>query len=246
MFLPEGRTMSYKRLGDPMRQQALASFLTAAADLDGHLIAIAVDKKKKWLSTAPGVADDFRQSLGLKANWNPRAFESMARKVQFAGILISLWSRPYTNVTWITDQDEFVANDTRHDDALLAAARFSSFYSPYPMGVYRLNTTGQDPEFKDYEDLCAIPDLAAGMLSEILTRLTRVAVWEDRIRRVLEGALPIKTDIIADWFWDDRMRLRKSLISIDVEGERYGVRKIWMLDDPDGDPFEEGSTSREG
>ena len=54
------------------------------------------------------------------------------------------------------------------------------------------------------------------------------------MRRVLDGVRPTKTDIIADWFWDERMRLRKSLISIDVEGERYGVRKIRMLDDPGG------------
>jgi hypothetical protein len=245
-YLPEGRTMSYKKLGDPKRQQALGSFLTAAASLDGHLVAIAIDKRKKWLSTAPEAADDFRQSLGLKANWNPRAFEAMARKVHIAGILISLWSRSYTNVTWITDEDAFVANEVRHDDALLTAARFSSFYSPYPMGVYRLNRTGQDPEFRDYEDLCAMPDLAAGMLSEISTRLNKVEVWEDRMRRVLDGALPTKTHIIADWFWDESMRLRKSLISIDVEGERYGVRKIWMLDDPENSEAEEAPTSRDG
>lgn len=75
-LLPDGRTMSYKKLGDPMRQEALVSFLTAAANLDGHLVAVAVDKKKKWLTTAPDVADEFRQSLGLTANWNPRAFEA--------------------------------------------------------------------------------------------------------------------------------------------------------------------------
>jgi hypothetical protein len=49
-------------------------------------------------------------------------------------------------LTWITDQDEFVANDARHDDALVAAARVSPFYVPHPMGVFALNTTGQDPE----------------------------------------------------------------------------------------------------
>ncbi|OAN61546.1 hypothetical protein A7X12_23380 [Sphingomonas sp. TDK1] len=245
-FLRDGRTMSYKKLGDPMRQQALISFLAAAANLDGHLVAVAVDKKKKWLSTAPDVADDFRQSLGLRANWNPRAFEAMARKVHLAGILISLWARPYTNVTWITDEDAFVANEVRHDDALLAAARFSSFYSPFPMGVYRLNTTGQDPAFRDYEDLCAIPDLAAGMLSEISTRLSKVAVWEDRMRRVLDGGLPTKTEIIADWFWDVNMPLRKSLISIDVEGERYGVRKIWMVEAQEDTAPGETSPSRDG
>lgn len=245
-LLPDGRTMSYKKLGDPMRQQALVYFLTAAAKLDGHLVAIAVDKKKKWLSTAPNMANEFRQSLGLSANWNPRALEAMVRKVHLAGILISLWARPYTNVTWITDEDAFVANEVRHDDALLAAAHFSSLYSSFPMGVYRLNTTGQDPEFRDYEDLCAIPDLASGMLSEISTQLSKVAVWEDRMRRVLDGAMPTKTEIIADWFWDVNMPLRKSLISIDVEGKRYGVRKIWMLEAPEDAAAGEAFTSRDG
>lgn len=114
------------------------------------------------------------------------------------------------------------------------------------MGVFRLNTTGQDPELRDYEDLCAIPDLAAGMLSEISTRLSKLAVWEDRLRRVLDGALPTKAEIIADWFWDVNMPLRKSLISIDVEGERYGVRKIWMLEAPENPTNGDASTSRGG
>ncbi len=162
------------------------------------------------------------------ANWQPRALESMIRKVHFPAILLSLWSARFGSVTWITDQDEFVANDKRHDDALMAAARMAAFYACRPMGVYRLNTTAQDPEFKDFEDLCAIPDLAAGMLSEVATRLCTEAIWEDKFRRVLPNALPPKADIIADWFWDHTTTLRKTLISIDIEGTQYGVRKIWM------------------
>jgi len=175
-ILGDARRMAYKRLDDPARQTALVPFLAAAANLDGHLVAIAVDKKKKWLSTIPKAADDLRLHYGLKATWNPRALEGMLRKVQFAAILTSLWSRPYGNVTWITDQDEFVANDVRHDDALQAVARVTSFYLPHPMGMLRLNTTGQDPDSLDYEDLCAIPDLAAGMLSEVSTRLAKLVV----------------------------------------------------------------------
>lgn len=220
--------MSYKRLDDPRRQEALVPFLAAASEVDGHLVAIAVDKKKKWLSTVPGSMDDIQKALGLKASWNPRSFEAMMRKVHFASILLSIWSRPHGNVTWITDEDEFVANDARHDDALQAAARMSSLYFSHPMGVFRLNTTGQDPSDREYEDLCAIPDLAAGMLSEISTRLTKDGVWEDKLKRVLDVALPFKTDLIADWFWDEGMRLRKTLVSIDVEGARFGVRKVWM------------------
>lgn len=227
--LPNGRTMSYKRLDDRQRQNALVPFLQAAANLDGHLVAIAVDKRKKWLSTVLGSSDDLRKSFDLKSSWNPRSLEAMLRKVQFIAILLSIWAEPFTNVTWITDQDEIVANDKRHDDALLAAARMTSFYISHPMGTFRLNTTSQDPELTDYEDLCSIPDLAAGMLSEVSTRLSREAVWEDKLRRVLGAPMPLKANIIADWFWDEQMTLRKTLITVDVEGTQYGVRKIWML-----------------
>jgi hypothetical protein len=240
-FLSDGRTMAYKRLGDPVRQRALVPFLTAAANLDAHLVAVAVDKKK-WLSTVPNSIDDLRQIFGLRASWNPRSFEAMARKVHLTAILISIWSRPYTNVTWITDQDEFVANDARHDDALLAAARLSSMYLQHPMGVFRLNTTGQDPEASQYEDLCAIPDLAAGMLSEISTRLSKEGSWENRIRRI-GSDLPVKAEIIADWFWDTEMCLRKTLIAIDVEGPRYAVRKVWTLpNEGPGDAASDGKS----
>jgi hypothetical protein len=199
-----------------------------ASELDAHLVAIAVDKRKKWLSTGPGSLDDFRRGFGLRAKWSPRSFEAMMRKVQFVAIMISIWGQLYTDVTWITDEDEFVANDARHDDALLAAARVTGFYVPHPMGVFRLNTTGQDPELTEYEDLCSIPDLAAGMLSDVSTRLSKGARWEGELKRVLESPLPTKADILAEWFWDDQMTLRKTLISVDVDGPRYGIRKIWM------------------
>ncbi|EJT03082.1 hypothetical protein RCCGE510_23159 [Rhizobium sp. CCGE 510] len=229
--MSDGRTMSYKRLDDPLRQRALIPFLEAAANLDGHLVAIAVDKRKKWLSTTKDLGTDLRKVLQLNASWNSLALESMFRKVQLTAILLSIWSRPYTNVTWITDEDEFVANGTRHDDALQATARFCSFYSAHPMGVLRLITTGQDPDKLNYEDLCAIPDLAAGMLSEISTGLAQLGSWENRMQKVIEGQLSLKAEVLADWFWDTHMPLRKTLITIDVEGSRFAVRKVSMQEE---------------
>jgi hypothetical protein len=229
-LLPDGRTMSYKRLGDPKRQVALGAFLSAAAQLDGHLVAIAVDKKKKWLSTQPNSSEKIRAMLGLKCAWNPMAFEDMIRKVQIASILISLWSKPGTNVTWITDQDAFVANDKRHDDALTAVARMTSLYNTHPMGVFRLNTTDQDEDSRDYEDLCAIPDLAAGMMADVTMRLTKDSVRISDYKRALNSSLPDKAEIIADWFWASNTRLRKTLITIETEGDKYRVQPVWMSD----------------
>lgn len=230
--LPNNRTMTFKRLSDPNRQQALIPYLEFAADLNAHLVAIAVDKRKKWLSMPPNSRTAIQTAFGLKARWNDRAFEAMMRKVHFVAILSSIWSRPYGNLTWITDQDEFVANDTRHDDALLAVGRMSSFYISHPMGVLRLNTTDQDPEARDYEDLCSIPDLAAGMLSEISTGLAKDGSWGDRPYKRLVGELSPKAETLADWFWDDAMPLRKTLITIDVEGTQFSVRKVGVVDEP--------------
>jgi hypothetical protein len=227
--LRDGRRMSYKRLNDHFRQRALVPFLQAAANLDGHLVAIAVDKQKKWLSFPPNTAHDLRKAFGLKANWNPKSLEAMMRKVIFLSILVSIWSRPYSDVTWITDEDEFVANDSRHDDTLLLAGRISSFYVPHPMGVFRFNTTRQDLEENDFEDLCAVPDLAAGMLSEIATGLSKDGRWENRTSKILANNLPMKAEVISDWFWDTEMTLRKTFISIDVEGTRFSVRRVSQL-----------------
>jgi hypothetical protein len=184
-LLPDNRKMSYKRLDDGRRQQALSGFLAAAADLDAHLVGIAVDKRKKWLSTAPLMADGIRTAFALRASWNARALEAMMRKVHFFAIIQSIWAQPFTNVTWITDRDEFVSNDARHDDALIAAARMTALYISHPMGVLRLNTTGQDLESTEFEDLCSIPDLAAGMLSEV-SKCLKNSNWEDGAKARVE------------------------------------------------------------
>lgn len=42
-----------------------------------------------------------------------------------------------------------------------------AFYLSHRMGEFRLNTTEQDGGASDFEDICAIPDLAAGMLAEV-------------------------------------------------------------------------------
>jgi hypothetical protein len=224
--------MAFKRLGDKARQRALIPFLAAGANLNGHLVCIAVDKQKKWLSTQPGSSDDMADLLGLKSFWNARTFESLMRKTHFVALMTSMWAKPYSNVRWITDQDEFVANEDRHDDALAVVGRLSSMYLAHGMREFALNIVNQDPEATDYEDLCAIPDLAAGMLSEVSSRLAEDGPWGHRLRKVIESeVLSPKADLICDWFWDTDMPLRKTLITIDLEGDQFAVRKVSQLAD---------------
>lgn len=220
------RTMAYKNLGDGVRQAALPAFLSAAADLDGHLVAVAVDKRQKWLSTQPGMAERLCKVFQLECAWNTRALEALMRKAHFVALLLSLWARPNTHVTWLTDEDAIVANEARHDDALRAVGRLTSMYLDQPMGIFRLNRTGQDPTQRTFEDLCAIPDLVAGMLSDVRAGLP-AAGWEIGERRVAGPDLPLKAEVLLDWFGDPHMRLRKTLFSIDWQGPQSMVREIW-------------------
>ena len=223
--------MAYKALGDRKRQEAIVNFLEIASDLDGHLVAVAIDKRKKWLSTGPNSHTVIRDYWQLQSSWNARSLEAMMRKIHMVVALLPLWSEPFGNVTWITDQDEFVGNDRRHDDALAVVSKFSKLYLQHSMGKFALHTTSQDKDGKDFEDLCSVPDLAAGMISEVAAQLTADGTWEDRIRRVVQTDLPTKAQLLADWFWDGGMRLRKTMISLDVVGDQYGLRKVWMEPD---------------
>ena len=89
-------------------------------------------------------------------------------------VFLSLWSRPRMNVTWITDEDEIVANDKRLDDIHQIAARLVSRYVPHNMGVFAMNSTTIDGKDRFFEDFVSISDLAAGMLSEVADKLGRV------------------------------------------------------------------------
>jgi hypothetical protein len=45
----------------------------------------------------------------------------------------------------------------------------------------------------------------------------------------LHADLPIRAEVIAYWFLDSAVPLRKTLINVGVEGARYAVRKVWAL-----------------
>lgn len=231
-LLPDGRRIAYKHLGDGVRRQAMPLFLDAAGDLDGHLVAIAVDKRRKWLAIHPTAADHLRADMGLGQPWSHRGFEALLRKVILATVFTAIFSARRGNVTWITDEDDIVANDKRHDDALAAFGWMLPRFVDDDLGIVRLNSTSQDPEFREYEDLCAVPDLAAGMLSDVAAQLAKTGSWAERMQKVLDGDLSLKAGLMADWFWDPQLKLRRTLITIDVEGDRTAVRKVWMEHQP--------------
>jgi hypothetical protein len=228
--LVDGRRMSFKRLNDPARRGALIPFLEAADTLTGHLIVVAVDKRIKWLVTRKGDSIRWENALNLKAKWTDHGFENMGRKAYMIALFLSLWSRPMMNVDWITDQDQAVANADRLDDTHKFAATMSSLLLPHSMGEFGMNSTEIDEPDRALEDFCALPDLAAGMTSDICSALARKGGWSKINRLELDAdAVSEKAAMICDWFWDSKFRLRKTMIQMDAVPTGYNVRQIWRM-----------------
>jgi hypothetical protein len=173
-YLPDGRRMAFKSLGDRYRQRALIPFLEAAETIHGHIVGLIVTKDFTNMAWRVAYSDDLPARFGLSGKWSETSFESMFRTAHMFAVFLSLWSRPRMNVTWITDEDEIVANDKRLDDIHQIAARLVSRYVPHNMGVFAMNSTTIDGKDRFFEDFVSISDLAAGMLSEVADKLGRV------------------------------------------------------------------------
>ncbi|MFM9859037.1 hypothetical protein RUR49_11175 [Pseudoxanthobacter sp. M-2] len=227
-LLTDGRRMSFKRVVDEARMNALIAYLDAADALTGHLVVIAVDKRIKHLVCPPQKFSRFRSAFDLKARWNEQGLEDMARKAYFLTICLSIWAAPGMDLEWISDQDQSVANELRLDDFHRTAARMISLYLQFPMGVFAMNTTAIDGPERHYEDLCAIPDLAAGMVSDVSAAIFGGGGLQSTGAAQVDS-FSEKTEMIASWFWWPIHGLKRTMLSFDHGGGGpHSIRTITM------------------
>jgi hypothetical protein len=154
--------------------------------------------------------------------------EEMARVAHFFSLFLSVWSSPGMNISWMTDEDDIVANAGRLEDAHQFAARLSGIYVPHSLGEFMMNTPAVIADESAFEDFLAIPDLAAGMLGEVLS----INSSDEAIRRPgMHGQKPLtqKSDTIADWFWHSTGTLKKTCILIDRATEgNFSIGQLKM------------------
>ena len=225
-FLANGRRMAFKSLNDSQRQRALIPFLEASEALDGHVVVVAINKKLTHISTHQSSLGVWEALHGFRARWAPRAFEEMVRVSHFFSLFLAAWSSPNTNISWMTDEDDIVANAGRLDDAHQFAARLSTLLVPHRLGEFMMNTPAVAPDQLMFEDFLAIPDLAAGMISEILkTKATNQ--FKTNLSGYNDQPLTEKSEIIADWFWHNSGTLKKTCILIDqAEDGKFGIGRL--------------------
>lgn len=227
-FLPDGRRMSYKNLNDGIRRKALIPFLNNADAFTGLCCVIIVHKSLGQMATSPNSLNIWQKLHGTEARWAPRAFEAMARVAHFYCLLLSVVSSPHQHVTWITDQDEIVANDDRLTDVMHFVAKMAGFYVGHPLGEFAMNTTEVDTGDRAFEDFVAVPDLVAGAFADIVTVWSQQPDWRYGGDLALDpAAIPAKANVISAWFCSKTASLKRCAVLIDqFDEQRFVVQNL--------------------
>lgn len=227
-LLRDGRRMSYKKLNDRIRQKALFPFLKTADSFTGLCCAIVVHKGLERMSTSPNSLNLWQKLHGLEARWGRLAFEAMARISHFYCLLLSVVSSPHQHVTWITDQDEIIANDDRLTDVMNFVAKMSGLYIEHQLGEFAMNSTQVDIGDREFEDFVAIPDLVAGAFADIVTVWSQQPGWRDGGDLTLKpDAIPAKANVISAWFCSESPKLRRCTVLIDkFDKHRFVVQNL--------------------
>lgn len=210
-FLSNDRRMSYKTLNDRQRQRALGPFLAAADLIPGLCVSLAVSKNVGSLFQKDlGPVD---QELTACLLWHKNLAERTFRVIHFVSAFVALLSRPGQDVLWFTDEDEIAANEKRLTIFTKVWANVLSNYAIHALGHLRCGTTKCDTGLNDIEDLTAVPDLAAGAVSDLLTPVA------GNIRTGIITPLPsnqkMKSTLIGNWLINQNHRLKKLILTID-------------------------------
>lgn len=206
------RTMSFKRLSDRERRDALPRFLAAAGALTAFSFSLLVDKQIDSLFRKVGRLDLRDPKLAAFNHWKPRSFEKALRVTHILGFLLAGLAQPNQNVLWFTDQDEIAANPDRLGDLTRMLGNITSALVPHNLGHLRCGTTASDNGTKQLEDLTAIPDLIIGAIGE---SLSEGGVPFRGLFLPSPASISSKGRAILDWFSDSRLPLRRMVLAVE-------------------------------
>ena len=223
-YLPDGRRISYKNLGDKLRNRILIPFLSIANNIPGIIITILVDKQiESFFQEDENILEKSLMSND-SLHWKDNEFEKLMQVIHWCSFFLAGLSREGQNVLWITDEDAIIPNNERLYQTCEVFSRVSSHYLPHNLGHMRIGTTKSDTGKRDIEDLIAIPDLVAGTLCHVLTEYWNYGgVPSSGLILPSLKNIPDKTKKIMNWFSDDRQLLKRLVICVNHNIKNNGL-----------------------
>ena len=146
------------------------------------------------------------------------------RVVTLLSLLIAGFSAPDQDVLWATDEDAIAANGSRVRHLVDALARVSSNLLDHGLRHLRVATAKQDKGDLSLEDLLAIPDIAAGGISDVMSNTFMHGAPPLGLEFPRSGATSPKARRVLDWFADGTRPLKRLVVVIDQTGGTHKLR----------------------
>ena len=146
------------------------------------------------------------------------------RVVSLLGLLIAGFSAPGQDVLWATDEDAIAANAYRVRLLVDALALVSSNLLDHDLRHLRVATAKQDKGDLSLEDLLAIPDIAAGGLSDALSSMFVHGAPPSGLEFPRSNAVSAKGRRVLDWFSDNTQSLKRICVLIDQTLDTQKIR----------------------
>ena len=231
-YMADGRRMSFKKLNDANRLKALVPFLEASDEIEGLCLSIGIRKEIKNLYIDKKAFESVRNKGVLKGSWSAKSLENMFRIVHFVSLVIAGLAKPNQNIYWISDEDEILANPTRSSDVTRLISALTSMYVEHNLGELGVGTTRLDEGDRLEEDFAAVADLAAGAVSEMLTKVGSTnpsCSFYGNAAHELPDYLSKKTEVILAWLGDESHRLKKSILLFEqAKDKMFGLTRLQL------------------
>jgi hypothetical protein len=228
-LLPQGRRMSFKNLNDRHRRDALASFLVAANDIPGIVVSFCVSRGLDTALCADEMIDRRAHELAPLALFPKTPFRRLMRLSTFVGLFLAGLSAPMQDVLWLSDEDEIVADAARIRAAARVVANAVGHFLPHDLGHFRFGCTRSDDGSRAIEDLAAIPDLAAGAMTETMTlAIPDGGAPLGPLPADMPSGLSVKARYILGWMANGRSVLKKLTCVLSPGDDPSTLRTQWI------------------
>lgn len=227
-MFPDGREMYYEKLQEPVRSRVLGPFLDAANTLHGVLATFLVNKDIPRLFFQPDRSVLTSRALPAYRDWNPYVFERALRVALFSSLLLSGLFKAGQQIRFIVDEDDIVANEKQLSRTSTLIDETIRHILPYMPSELLLTTAAEDRGDFVVKDFLAIPDFAAGALSEVLTSYHKSGLRiPARLFVAPPAQLPDKTRRLMSWFAATWYPLKRLTFVVDPSDQP--TSQVWTL-----------------
>lgn len=222
-FLTDRQRHSFKHLGDGQRQRALLPFLKASSKINGIVLSVAFERS----------IEDSLFGFNVQPTENCKIKNSVVaktvRSALFGSMLIGGLARDGQCLKWISDDDSTFCNESVQEFSLSVIGSMISQCCPFETLGLSFGIASKFDDGLRAEDLCSIPDLVGGALSELMNDISKSGIPKSApLYTPSMRQASIKSSMILAW----RSDLNASLKHVFCLVRRAGNRMRLSFGDP--------------